>query len=97
LRGAGAIVTNPISLGSASDQAYLFLFGTGLRAAGTGGVKVSVDGTNVTVQYAGPQGGFIGLDQVNVLLPSSLAGSGKVTIQLTANGIAGNPVNIAIR
>ena len=47
--------------------------------------------------FAGSQGGFAGLDQANVLLPASFAGKGNVTIQLTANGLAANPVNITIQ
>jgi uncharacterized protein (TIGR03437 family) len=39
----------------------------------------------------------VGLDQVNVQLPSSLAGKGNVTILLTASGLAANPVNITIQ
>jgi uncharacterized protein (TIGR03437 family) len=57
---------------------------------------VSIDGSNVPVTFAGPQGGFAGLDQANVELPSSLAGKGNVSIQLTANGIGANAVNITI-
>jgi uncharacterized protein (TIGR03437 family) len=75
----------------------LFLFGTGIQAAGTSGVKVSVNGNNLPIQFAGTQGGFAGLDQVNVQLPSSLVGKGNVTIQLTANGYAANPVNLTIQ
>jgi uncharacterized protein (TIGR03437 family) len=37
------------------------------------------------------------VDQVNVQLPASLAGSGTVAIQLTASGIAANTVQIAIQ
>jgi hypothetical protein len=33
---------------------------------------------------------------VNVQLPASLAGKGNVTIQVTANGIAANAVNVTI-
>jgi uncharacterized protein (TIGR03437 family) len=94
---AGTVVANPVSLGSSTDQPYLVLFGTGLEAAGTAGVTVSVGGTAVPVRYVGSQGGYVGLDQVNVVLPQSLAGKGSVTIQLTANGLAANPVNIAIQ
>jgi uncharacterized protein (TIGR03437 family) len=94
---AGAIVATPVSLGSSTDQAFLILFGTGLQAAGTSGVKVSVNGTNLPIQFAGPQCCFTGLDQVNVQLPQSLAGKGNVTIQLTANGLSANPVNITIQ
>ena len=93
----GAVVASPVSLGSSTDQAYLFIFGTGLQDAGTAGVKVSVGGTDVPVPFAGAQGGFVGLDQVNVQLPRSLAGKGNVTIQVTANGIAANATNITIQ
>jgi uncharacterized protein (TIGR03437 family) len=60
-------------------------------------VTVSVGGTSIQVASAGPQGGFVGLDQANILLPQSLAGKGNVTLQLSANGIAANPVNITIQ
>jgi uncharacterized protein (TIGR03437 family) len=49
------------------------------------------------VTYAGPQGVFAGLDQVNVILPHSLAGSGEVTLQLSAMGIPANAVNLTIQ
>jgi uncharacterized protein (TIGR03437 family) len=94
---AGTIAANPVSLGSRTDQAYLLLFGTGLQAAATGGVEVFVDGIYLPVQYAGPQGGYAGLDQVNVRLPAFLRGMDNVTIQLTANGYAANLVNITLQ
>ena len=97
VNSAGAAVANPINMGSATDSVYLILFGTGLQAAGTAGVKVTAGGANATVLYAGPGGGFAGLDQVNVLLPRSLAGKGNVNIQLSASGIAANPVQVTIQ
>jgi uncharacterized protein (TIGR03437 family) len=97
LTSSGAVVATPVSLGSSTDRAFLFLFGTGIEAAGASGVNVTVAGTNAPVSYAGPQGQFIGVDQVNVQLPASLKGSGNVTLKLTANGIAANPVNITIQ
>jgi uncharacterized protein (TIGR03437 family) len=93
----GDVVATPVSLGSSTDKPYLFLFGTGFEAAGTAGVKVSIGGTNVPVAFAGSQGGFVGLDQANVELPASLTGKGKVTIQLMADGLAANAVNITIQ
>jgi uncharacterized protein (TIGR03437 family) len=93
---AGAIAANPISLGSGSDMTYLFLFGTGLRNTGAENVQVTIGGIDSTVSYVGPQGAFLGLDQVNVLLPPALAGKGKVTIQLIAAGIAANLVNVTV-
>jgi len=93
----GAIVARPVSLGSPTDQPYLFLFGTGIAAAGTSGTKVSVGGDSLSPAYAGPQTVYPGLDQVNILLPASLAGKGNVAIQLTANSLAANPVNITFQ
>ncbi len=93
----GGVVASPINLGSATDQLILALFGTGLETAGTSGVTATVNGVKATVAYAGPQGGEPGFDQVNVLLPSSLAGAGNVNVQVTAGGVAANPVQVTIQ
>jgi uncharacterized protein (TIGR03437 family) len=90
------VVPLPISLGSASEQVYLELFGTGIRYAKI--VSVTVGRVNVPVLYAGPAPGFAGEDQVNIgPLPHSLAGQGGVTILLTADGKAANAVNLTIQ
>jgi len=91
-----AVIANPINLGSASDQVVLELYGTGIQAAGTSNVQVTVGGTGVPVEYAGTSS-FEGEDQVNILLPHSLAGAGNVAVQVTAVGIAANPVQITIQ
>ena len=57
----------------------------------------SVGQAQIKPAYAGAQPSFPGLDQINVLLPASLAGSGTVTVQLTVNGQPANPVTIAIK
>jgi len=57
---------------------------------------VTVNGVNVPVLYAG-NGGYPGIDQINVMLPASLAGSGTVALQLTASGIAANTLQVAIQ
>jgi uncharacterized protein (TIGR03437 family) len=44
------------------------------------------------VQYSGAEGVYPGLDQVNILLPSGLSGTGKVTVQVTAAGKPSNTV-----
>lgn len=97
VNAAGAVVASPISLGGASDQLVLLLFGTGFRAAGTGGVAVTVNGQSIPVQYAGAQGTFEGLDQINLTLPRSLVGAGKVNIVVSAGGITANAVNVTIQ
>ena len=92
----GANVAAPVSLSPSSDQFYLILFGTGIRGAGTN-VTVSIQGITAPVTYAGAQGETDGLDQVNVLLPPQLAGSGTVRIALSAGLSAANVVNIAVQ
>ncbi len=53
------------------DQIYLVLFGTGIRNRGSlANVEVALNGSiKAEVLYAGPQGNFVGLDQINILLP----------------------------
>ena len=48
-----------------------------------------------TVGYAGPQGQFKGLDQINVLIPR-FVNRGEVDVNVTINGVAANPVNVTI-
>jgi uncharacterized protein (TIGR03437 family) len=47
-------------------------------------VVISIPGgeVNLTAAYAGPQSQFPGLDQINILLPSSLAGNGVANLYL---------------
>jgi uncharacterized protein (TIGR03437 family) len=88
----------PIDLGPASTNVYLELFGTGIRGrSGLSGVTVTLGGTALQVTYAGAQGTYAGLDQVNLLLDRSLIGSGSLTLQLTADGVAANPVTVSIK
>ena len=47
--------------------------------------------------YAGAQGGFVGLDQVNVSLPASLGGKGEVEVILIVEGQAANVVKVNIK
>ncbi len=88
----------PVDLGAESDQVFLLLFGTGLRhrsSLSTVGVKIG--GTDATVSYAGAQNDFAGLDQLNVLLPRTLAGRGETDILLTVDGKSANPVKLWIK
>jgi len=88
----------PIDLGSAADPIYLILFGTGLRlCGGAAAVSVAIGGGTQEVVFAGPQGGFAGLDQVNVRLSPSLAGRGEVDVVVAAGGRRSNPARISIR
>jgi uncharacterized protein (TIGR03437 family) len=90
----GEVVATPIDVGTATEKVYLILYGTGIRNANS--VTVKIQGLNAPIGYAGPQGDFPGLDQVNVLLPKALAGSGSVGIVLTADQIIANTVYVSI-
>ena len=73
---------------------YLSLYATGVR--GGSSFRVSIGGTNAPVLFAGPQGQFAGLDQINVQLPSSLSGKGESDLVLFVDGLASNAVRIGI-
>jgi uncharacterized protein (TIGR03437 family) len=97
--GSPAVCTAaPIDLGPPSASVYLVLFGTGIRGRNSlSGVSVTVGGKSLEVDYAGAQGTFPGLDQINVLLDRSLIGQGQQTLQLTVDGVAANQVLVNIR
>jgi uncharacterized protein (TIGR03437 family) len=92
VNSAGQAVATPINV--SSGQVYLVLYGTGI---GTATVTAKIGGVNATVTYSGTQGQYPGLDQVNLLLPSSLAGSGQVNVVVTATGKPSNPVFVVIQ
>jgi uncharacterized protein (TIGR03437 family) len=82
---------------SDSRPLFLSLYGTGLRGASSlGAVRVTIGGTPVTIEYAGPQRQFAGLDQINLRLPGSLNGKGETDLILTVDGVAANTVRIGI-
>ncbi|HEX8145662.1 MAG TPA: hypothetical protein VF591_00550 [Pyrinomonadaceae bacterium] len=59
------------------------LFGTGWRNALP--VTVQIGGKSAKVNYAGPSGGFNGLDQINLVIPDGVNGPAAVLVT-TANG-----------
>ena len=89
---------------AASGNTRLSVFATGLNAAVKDSTQFAAsvqrfDGSiePLTVEYAGPQGQFNGLDQVNVLLPSDLDGAGEVQLFVQAGGAESNHVPLVIR
>jgi uncharacterized protein (TIGR03437 family) len=76
---SGKWVPLPIDLGPATDQVFLILYGTGIRyVTKTTAAKATIGGVSSGVTFAGAQGGFVGLDQVNIKLPRTLIGKGEV-------------------
>ncbi|MEP7342174.1 MAG: SBBP repeat-containing protein [Acidobacteriota bacterium] len=92
------VVPVPIDLGPEGDQVFLIAYGTGIRyRSSLSGVSLKLGGTDAPVLFAGAQGDFFGLDQVNVRLPRSLAGRGVVDLVLTADGKSANTVQVRIK
>jgi uncharacterized protein (TIGR03437 family) len=87
--------STPIDVATTSGTVYLVLYGTGFRGAGT--LQAYVAGQQLPVQFAGAQGQYQGLDQVNIALPTSLAGMGEVSVYLVADGQNSNMVTINIQ
>jgi uncharacterized protein (TIGR03437 family) len=91
-------VPEPIDLGPETDQVFLILFGTGIRfRSSLAAATCQIGGTSSEVLFAGAQGGFVGLDQVNVRLARSLATRGDVNIMLTVDSKPANTVMVNIK
>ena len=99
-----SFVPRPILFGPETEALYLVLFGTGIRARGTGAPSRSVaaqlsttgglelHNTTLEVTYAGPTREYAGLDQLNLQLPRTLSGQGARTLRITVDGVAANSV-----
>jgi uncharacterized protein (TIGR03437 family) len=83
----------PVPLDVSSGETALELWGTGIQnRASLSDVIVMVGNQTLAAAYAGPAPGFIGEDQVNVLLPATLAGSGTANITVSVSGSVSNVV-----
>ncbi|MEP7273853.1 MAG: Ig-like domain-containing protein, partial [Acidobacteriota bacterium] len=105
-------IPKAINLGPTGERVFLILYLTGLRnAPNTDGNAANGSAENVNVLlggvlqrplYAGPQGSFAGLDQINLeiprtLLDASIAGSKLLEISVKVDGFSdSNPVEIAL-
>jgi uncharacterized protein (TIGR03437 family) len=90
-------VTRPLNLENLKDQHYLVLYGTGIRfRRSLSDVRVRIGGVESPVLYAGPHNEFVGLDQINVPLPVSLAGQGELEVNVTIDGKTSNSVRINV-
>ncbi|NOT62402.1 MAG: hypothetical protein HOP19_19520, partial [Acidobacteria bacterium] len=101
--------TAPFDITVGGRPNFLLLFGTGLRRAATEHpndangvaetVRVTIEGQTANVLYAGAQGGFAGLDQLNIEFPASLAGRGErnVEVVVLVNGVEANRVTVRVK
>jgi uncharacterized protein (TIGR03437 family) len=91
---AGGIVNQDGSVNSASNGAapgsIIAMWGTGLSGAGT--ITANIGGQNIAAPYyAGPAPGIPGVQQVNLVIPGSLA-SGTTQVYVCGTVSGGSPV-----
>ena len=95
---AGSRTGVPVDLGGPTDQVTLELLGTGIRGRSSlAGVSVKIGGIDAQVLSAGPYPNFPGIDEVDVVLPRTLAGHGESDIVLTVDGAAANTVTVNVK
>lgn len=88
----------PIDVSNSAEQVFLLLFGTGFRhRSALSSVRAQIGGMDIEALFAGAQGNFVGLDQVNLRLPGTLAGRGEVDVVLTVDGLTANTVKLSIK
>jgi uncharacterized protein (TIGR03437 family) len=91
-------VSIPIDFGPETDELYLLLFGTGFRGrTSLSAVTAQLGGVASQVVFAGAQGNFAGLDQLNLLLPRTLAGRGAVEALIRFDNRGANAVQLEFK
>jgi uncharacterized protein (TIGR03437 family) len=91
-------VASPIAAGAEGELVYLILYGTGVRGRSSlSKVAAQIGHVRAQVLYAGAQGEMAGVDQINLLIPRSLAGAGEVDLALNVDGAPANVVKVHIR
>jgi uncharacterized protein (TIGR03437 family) len=79
---------------TANSPTFLALFATGMNLSSP--PTVTIGGVPVTVTFAGASPCCAGLQQINIMLPDSLAGAGRVPVVVTANGQTSNTVQVVL-
>ncbi|MGE0128974.1 MAG: FG-GAP-like repeat-containing protein [Blastocatellales bacterium] len=91
-------VNIPIDLSKPDEEVFLILHATGVRFRNPDlPVRVVIGELNLHADYAGPQGHFVGLDQINVRLPKSLRGIGEVHTGFLVNDSHTNSVTVNLQ
>jgi uncharacterized protein (TIGR03437 family) len=95
-----------VSAGTSAQPNILVLYGTGIRYTPAQNptdpngvaesVTVKLQGVTASVQYAGPAPNFVGLDQINVVIPPEMSGLGSVNVVLSTNNRSSNAVTIKL-
>ena len=91
-------IGQPIDTGGSGDQVYVTLYGTGIKnRSDIAIVKVKIGGIEAPVEYAGAQGFFVGLDQLNIKIPTGLAGKGEVIVETSIENKTANQLRIVVK
>jgi uncharacterized protein (TIGR03437 family) len=85
-----------IRQGSRNDRLFLVLYATGIRNHSKE-VRVAVNGLELPSLYAGAHSIYPGLDQINVLLPADLLGTGAATVSLVTESGVSNSVALVFQ
>ena len=91
---AVTFLTGAFGVTTASTNTYLAIYATGLNLSTA--PTVTIGGVSVPVSFYGPAPCCAGLQQINVMLPSSLAGAGRVPVSVTSGGNTSNTVQVVI-
>lgn len=95
---SGSCAALPLDLGQPGDQLVLSLYGTGIRNnSGLSNATAKIGGVNATILSAGAQEQCPGVDRVDLVVPTSLAGAGEVPVVVTFDGQTANVVTISVQ
>jgi len=88
-------VSVPMTLGSAGQALIVTLYGTGFRnVSSISNAAVTIGGFPAQLLYVGAQPTEAGLDQINLVVPASLAGAGEVPVVFTVDGQTANTTTL---
>jgi uncharacterized protein (TIGR03437 family) len=85
----------PFNAKTAGQPTVIALLGTGWRNSLP--VTVRIGGQTAKVEYAGPSGGFNGLDQINVQIPNGVTGQASVIITTASGATSRSDVVVTIK
>ena len=88
----------PLDFGAAGNRMFLALYGTGIKGRiDLSSVTARVGGIEAPVSFADAQGGYVGLDQINIEIPRDLIGRGEIQVEVFVDGQTVNIVTINIK
>jgi uncharacterized protein (TIGR03437 family) len=96
--GGTTFIPRCVNLGPPGEDLYLILYGTGIKGTTLSSLRATIGNQNVPIFFAGPQGAFAGLDQLNLgPIPRALLGAGLVDVIIRVNDQPANIVQICIQ